>query len=71
VCPCLIFSHNQSHWLYSTDIGGLNSANQIYDRFKSAGKTLKDGDVAIVDATESHYYQVSSCKIDTTLSLLT
>ncbi|KAF5358208.1 hypothetical protein D9756_001607 [Leucocoprinus leucothites] len=37
--------------------GGLATANQIYNRFKAGGKTLNDGDVAIVDAAESHFYQ--------------
>ncbi|KAI0748044.1 FAD/NAD-P-binding domain-containing protein [Daedaleopsis nitida] len=37
--------------------GGLNVANQIYDRFKSAGKALNAGDIAILDAAEYHYYQ--------------
>ncbi|EKM82716.1 hypothetical protein AGABI1DRAFT_111296 [Agaricus bisporus var. burnettii JB137-S8] len=37
--------------------GGLAAANQIYNRFKAAGKALKDGDIAIVDAAEYHYYQ--------------
>lgn len=34
-------------------------ANQIYNRFKSAGKALKEGDVAVIDPAEFHYYQVS------------
>lgn len=38
--------------------GGLNVANQIYYRFKSAGKALNEGDIAILDAAEYHYYQV-------------
>lgn len=33
-------------------------ARQVYDRFKAAGKSLKDGDIGIVDAAETHYYQV-------------
>ncbi|KAF9053634.1 sulfide-quinone oxidoreductase [Hymenopellis radicata] len=37
--------------------GGLSVANQIYKRFKSAGKALNSGDVAVVDAAEYHYYQ--------------
>ncbi|KAH9901311.1 FAD/NAD-P-binding domain-containing protein [Cubamyces lactineus] len=37
--------------------GGLTVANQIYNRFKSAGKALNPGDIAIVDAAEYHYYQ--------------
>ncbi|KAI0709114.1 FAD/NAD-P-binding domain-containing protein [Earliella scabrosa] len=37
--------------------GGLNVANQIYNRFKSAGKALNEGDIAILDAAEYHYYQ--------------
>lgn len=37
--------------------GGLSVANQIYDRFKAAGKALNDGDVAVIDAAEYHYYQ--------------
>ncbi|RPD66057.1 FAD/NAD(P)-binding domain-containing protein [Lentinus tigrinus ALCF2SS1-7] len=36
---------------------GLNVANQIYNRFKSAGKALNEGDVAILDGAEYHYYQ--------------
>ncbi|KAH9946178.1 FAD/NAD(P)-binding domain-containing protein [Epithele typhae] len=40
--------------------GGLNVANQIYNRFKSAGKALNAGDIAIVDAAEYHYYQNST-----------
>ncbi len=42
----------------STGSGGLSVANQIYNRFKSAGKSFNHGDVAIVDAAEYHYYQV-------------
>ena len=41
-----------------TGSGGLTVANQIYNRFKSAGKALNPGDIAIVDAAEYHYYQV-------------
>ena len=41
-----------------TGSAGLNVANQIYDRFQSAGKALNEGDIAIVDAAEYHYYQV-------------
>ncbi|KAI0646980.1 FAD/NAD-P-binding domain-containing protein [Trametes meyenii] len=37
--------------------GGLTVANQIYNRFKSAGKALNEGDIAILDAAEYHYYQ--------------
>ncbi|KAJ3479192.1 hypothetical protein NLI96_g9234 [Meripilus lineatus] len=37
--------------------GGLTVANQIYNRFKSAGKALKEGDVAVIDPAEFHYYQ--------------
>ncbi|CAK5264571.1 unnamed protein product [Mycena citricolor] len=37
--------------------GGLSVANQIFDRFKSAGKPLNAGDVAIIDPADSHYYQ--------------
>ncbi|KAF8654117.1 hypothetical protein AX16_003649 [Volvariella volvacea WC 439] len=37
--------------------GGLSVANQIYNRFKAAGKSLNPGDIAIVDAAEYHYYQ--------------
>ncbi|KDQ60863.1 hypothetical protein JAAARDRAFT_204661 [Jaapia argillacea MUCL 33604] len=36
---------------------GLNVANQIYNRFKAAGKALNPGDVAIVDPAEWHHYQ--------------
>ena len=38
--------------------GGLNAANQIYNRFKAAGKALNEGDIAILDAAQDHYYQV-------------
>ncbi|GJJ12171.1 hypothetical protein Clacol_006412 [Clathrus columnatus] len=31
--------------------GGLSVANQIYNRFKSAGKSLNEGDIAIFDAS--------------------
>ncbi|KAK8845314.1 hypothetical protein IAR55_006027 [Kwoniella newhampshirensis] len=37
--------------------GGLAAANQIYNAFKAQGKTLADGDVAIVDANQNHDYQ--------------
>ncbi|KIY50900.1 FAD/NAD(P)-binding domain-containing protein [Fistulina hepatica ATCC 64428] len=37
--------------------GGLSVANQIYNRFKLAGKALNDGDVAVMDAATEHYYQ--------------
>ncbi|KAJ6496638.1 hypothetical protein C8R47DRAFT_1114910 [Mycena vitilis] len=37
--------------------GGLSVANQIYDRFRAAGKPLNPGDVAIIDPAENHYYQ--------------
>ena len=42
----------------NTGSGGLTVANQIYNRFKSAGKPLAEGDIAIVDPAEFHYYQV-------------
>jgi len=42
--------------------GGLSVAHQIYDRFRAAGKPLGEGDVAIVDAAEYHYYQVRPCQ---------
>ncbi|KAK7467116.1 hypothetical protein VKT23_004175 [Stygiomarasmius scandens] len=37
--------------------GGLSVANQLYNRFEAAGKTLNSGDIAIIDAAEYHYYQ--------------
>ncbi|KAF8759001.1 hypothetical protein RHS01_02816 [Rhizoctonia solani] len=37
--------------------GGLNVANQIYNRFKKGGQSLGDGDVALVDGAEWHHYQ--------------
>ncbi|GBE82311.1 Sulfide:quinone oxidoreductase, mitochondrial [Sparassis crispa] len=37
--------------------GGLTVANQIYSRFKAAGKPLNEGDIAVVDSAEFHYYQ--------------
>jgi len=37
--------------------GGLAAANQIYNRFKAAGKSLNAGDIAIIDPAEYHYYQ--------------
>lgn len=36
---------------------GLSAANQVYNAFKAQGKTLADGDVAIVDANRNHDYQ--------------
>ncbi|TYJ55041.1 hypothetical protein B9479_004264 [Cryptococcus floricola] len=36
---------------------GLSAANQIYNAFKAQGRTLADGDVAIVDANKTHDYQ--------------
>ena len=41
-----------------TGSAGLSVANQIYYRFKSAGKALNEGDIAILDAAQDHYYQV-------------
>lgn len=38
--------------------GGLSVAQQLYNRFDAAGKPLKAGDIAIVDAAEYHNYQV-------------
>lgn len=40
--------------------GGLTVANQIYNRFKAAGKPLNAGDVVVLDAADYHYYQVSA-----------
>ncbi|KAJ7097965.1 sulfide-quinone oxidoreductase [Mycena belliarum] len=37
--------------------GGLSVANQIYNRFKAAGKPLNAGDVAIIDPSDRHFYQ--------------
>ncbi|KAF9653090.1 FAD/NAD-P-binding domain-containing protein [Thelephora ganbajun] len=37
--------------------GGLVAANQVYNRFKAAGKPLNPGDIAIIDPAEYHYYQ--------------
>ncbi|TFK54924.1 sulfide-quinone oxidoreductase [Heliocybe sulcata] len=36
---------------------GLTVANQIYNRFRSAGKALNADDIAILDAAEFHHYQ--------------
>ncbi|TFK29903.1 sulfide-quinone oxidoreductase [Coprinopsis marcescibilis] len=36
---------------------GLSVANQVYDRFKSEGKSLNKDDIAVVDAADYHYYQ--------------
>ena len=38
--------------------GGLTVASQLYNRFRAAGKPLNEGDIAIVDAADYHYYQV-------------
>ena len=40
--------------------GGLTVANQIYDRFKAAGKPLNKDDIAVIDGADFHYYQVCS-----------
>ncbi|EIN07400.1 FAD/NAD(P)-binding domain-containing protein [Punctularia strigosozonata HHB-11173 SS5] len=37
--------------------GGLTVANQIYNRFSAAGKSLNEGDIAILDAAQYHNYQ--------------
>jgi hypothetical protein len=37
--------------------GGLTVANQIYNRFKEADKSLNDGDIAVLDAADYHHYQ--------------
>ncbi|TFK76485.1 sulfide-quinone oxidoreductase [Pluteus cervinus] len=37
--------------------GGLSVANQVYNRFKAAGKSLNSSDVAIIDDAEYHFYQ--------------
>ncbi|KIM65215.1 hypothetical protein SCLCIDRAFT_113199 [Scleroderma citrinum Foug A] len=37
--------------------GGLAVANQIYWRFKDAGKSLNPGDIVVLDAAQYHYYQ--------------
>ncbi|KAF8520228.1 FAD/NAD(P)-binding domain-containing protein [Hysterangium stoloniferum] len=37
--------------------GGLTAANQIYNRFAKAGKSLGEGDVVILDSAHYHYYQ--------------
>ncbi|KAI0256917.1 FAD/NAD-P-binding domain-containing protein [Lactifluus subvellereus] len=42
-----------------TGSGGLSVAQQLYNRFETAGKRLKAGDIAILDAAEYHHYQVS------------
>jgi hypothetical protein len=36
----------------------LTVANQIYLRFKAAGKALNKGDIAVVSGAEFHNYQV-------------
>jgi hypothetical protein len=43
---------------WCTGTGGLSVAHQIYNRFKAAQQSLNDGDIAILDAAEYHYYQV-------------
>jgi hypothetical protein len=40
-------------------------ANQIYDRFKIAGKPLNEADIVIVDGADYHYYQVRIYKMYT------
>jgi hypothetical protein len=45
----------------SVGSGGLSVANQLYNRFDAAGKTLNSGDIAVIDAAEYHHYQVC-CK---------
>ena len=48
-----------------TGSGGLTVANQIRDRFRSAGKALAEDDIAILDAADYHYYQVRNDTIVT------
>lgn len=44
---------------YCLGSGGLTVANQVRDRFRAAGKALAEDDIAILDAADFHYYQVS------------
>ena len=37
---------------------GLSVSNQLVNKFRSEGKPLSDGDVAVLDAAEFHHYQV-------------
>ena len=41
-----------------TGTAGISVSNQIYNRFKAAGKTLDTHDVAVVDGAHWHHYQV-------------
>lgn len=50
----------------STGSGGLAVANQIYWRFKDAGKSLNPGDIVVLDAAQYHYYQVLDSIISAT-----
>lgn len=50
--------------LLDTGAGGLTVANQIYDRFKTAGKPLNEADIVVVDAADYHYYQVRKMKFE-------
>jgi hypothetical protein len=53
--PCLSRSFHVS---ICTGSGGLSVAQQIYNRFANAKKSLNTDDIAILDAAEYHHYQV-------------
>jgi len=55
---CLWSTHCQLNTPTRIGSGGLSVAQQLYNRFEAAGKPLKAGDIAIVDAAEYHNYQV-------------
>jgi hypothetical protein len=52
-----------------TGSGGLSVSQQLYNRFDAAGKRLKAGDIAILDAAEYHNYQVCVCPFALTPSM--
>ncbi|KAI0302262.1 FAD/NAD-P-binding domain-containing protein [Russula brevipes] len=56
-------THSKDHFkilVLGGGSGGLSVAQQLYNRFDTAGKPLKAGDIAIVDAAEHHNYQQKS-----------
>lgn len=54
---------HQADWHRSLGSGGLTVANQIYNRFKAAGTPLNEGDIAVLDANDYHYYQVRTSRL--------
>ena len=65
------FGQSYTHPSVTPGSGGLTVANQIYNRFRAAGKPLNEADILVLDAAEYHYYQVRVSCVTYTVQLLT